>query len=175
MHRDIIDAICTNSGYRRRVVEALDDRFQSRLTIMVDSLLTGQVVDHSDYRRNLFQVVLSMVHFGGIVVVGRGANLILGRDRGFHIRVIAPETRRIENLVKYCDLNAGEAEKEIVQSDRERAEFVRKVFNADIDNPACYDMVINTDRIDVEELVIGTSVLVQGKFSKQRYPEHDVI
>jgi cytidylate kinase len=173
LHREAIDAICRSSGYRRRVIESLDDAFRSRLELMIESILTGQAVDHSDYSRHLCQVVLSMSRLGGVILMGRGGNFILGPKRGVHIRVVCPKEKRVENLMKYKNLEAGDAVKEIETSDHSRKQFVRSLYGADIDDPHYYDLVINTALVDIEELVDTTVTAVKGKMNKLTFPDHD--
>jgi hypothetical protein len=45
MHREVIEAICNSSGYRRSIIETLDSRFRSDLEVLVDAFFTGQAVD----------------------------------------------------------------------------------------------------------------------------------
>ena len=173
LHREVIDTICKTAGYRKRVVESIDNRFRGELELMVESIFTGQTVDHHSYFKHLCQIVLSMSRLGGVILMGRGGNFILGPKRGFHLRFVAPKERRIENLVTYRNLMADRAEKEIAASDTSRREFIRKLFNADIDDPQHYDLVINAQFMDVEELVEVVDTAVAAKFDKLTYLEHD--
>ena len=66
IHREIVDAICTSSGYRKRIIESLDERYRSNLDTLVNTLLTGEAIDHNDYYYHLYQVVLSMAELGGV-------------------------------------------------------------------------------------------------------------
>jgi cytidylate kinase len=171
--RQVIDAICTSSGYRKRIVEALDDHFRSDIQVMVDSLITGQAVDSSDYVKHLFRVILSMSRLGGIVVMGRGSNYILGPKRGVHMRVVCPMEKRIENLMKYKGLSHDEAIALIEESDQQRSEFVSKVFHRDINDPHYYDVVFNSALIDVEEMVETAIMAVEAKMEKLKYLDND--
>jgi len=173
LHREAIEIICRSSGYRKRIIESLDQHFRSQLDVMMEALLTGQAVDNSDYTRQLCQVVISMSQLGGVVLMGRGGSFILGPKRGFHIRVVCPRGRRIENLMKYKELSAEQAEKEIDTSDRDRRQFVKKLFDADIDDPREYDMCLNTSLVDIEELVDTAVTAINGKMDKLTYLDHD--
>lgn len=172
LHREVIDTICETSGYRKRVIESIDDKFRGELALMVESMVTGQTVDHADYFRHLYNVVLSMSRLGGVVLVGRGGNFILGPRRGFHIRFIAPREKRIENLVNYNEVAPDEAGKIIDSSDADRREFIKKLFNADIDNPHHYDIVLNAAYMDVEEMLDVAIRAINGKFDKLAYMHH---
>lgn len=166
LHREVIDAICQSSGYRKKVVQSLDERFRGDLELMVESLFTGQSVDHRDYYRHLFRTVLSMSQLGGVVLLGRGGNFILGPNRGFHMRFIAPKQKRIENLVKYTKVTESEAVTMIETSDAERKELIAKLFHADNDNPRHYDMVVNTAFVDLDDLLDTMVRLIEAKFNK---------
>ena len=171
IHREIVDSICASSGYRKRIIDALDEKYHSQLDTLVDSLVTGQSVDHSDFSRHLFKVVLSMSELGGVVLVGRGGSFILGPLKGFHIRVVAPYKKRIENLIAYKNITEEEAVDYIAESDSQRSEYIRKLFDADIDDPCRYDVVINTSYLDVEELVGCTIEAIKTKMDKLAHLE----
>jgi cytidylate kinase len=166
IHREAIDAICTSSGYVKRIVESLDDHNRSELALLVDSLFAGQMIDHADYFRHLYQVVLSMSRLGGVILMGRGGNFILGPTRGFHLRVICPREERIENLMRYRNLTEKEARDYVDHADNERRQFISRQFKADIDDPHNYDLVLNTSLLDVEESVEFVALALKAKMSK---------
>jgi cytidylate kinase len=170
LHRDAIDAICASSGYVKRIVESLDDRHRSELALLAEGLFSGQMVDHADYFRHLYQVVLSMSRLGGVVLMGRGGNFILGSEHGFHMRIICPTEHRIENLMKYRNVSIKEAKDQIAHSDHERRQFISRLFKAEIDDPLGYDLVVNTAHMDVEDLVDMTIVALKAKMNKLAHP-----
>ena len=164
--REAIDAICSHSGYVKRIVESLDDRNRSELALLVEGVFAGQMVDHSDYFRHLYQVTLSMSRLGGVILMGRGGNFILGQNQGLHLRVVAPVATRIDNLVRYRNLAATQAQEYIAKSDSDRRQFILRQFNADIDDPVRYDLIANTAFLDVEELTETISTALRAKMSK---------
>ncbi len=166
LHREAIDAIVKESGYYRRVIESLDDHLRGSLELMVEGMITGRSVDHRDYLASLCKVILSMSELGGVVLVGRGGNFILGPDRGFHIRFVCPLETRVKNIMKYLDYSEREAVDRIKRSDQERHDFMKKLFNADIDDPTKYDLVINSEHIDVEDLLDVVIPAMKAKMSK---------
>jgi len=170
VHREIVDAICGSTGYRKRIIASLDEQYRSRLRMIVDTMVFGQAVDHADYTRHLVAVVLSMARLGGVVLVGRGGNFILGPQRGFHIRFVCPKEIRVQNLVKYLNLKPPDAAKAVERFDEERRELIRKVFDADIDDPHQYDMVINSAYMDVEHCLEPTITAIKLKFEQLARP-----
>jgi cytidylate kinase len=166
MHREIIEAISKSSGFRKRILESIDEHVRGDLELAFESVFTGQSVDHSDFVRHLVRVVLSMAELGGVVVVGRGANFILGPNRGVHIRVVCPVERRILNLIKYRKYSEKEAAAFVKRTDSERRDFVRKTFGRDIDDPLGYDVIFNSALIDIEEMVDAAKVVIKTKMDK---------
>ena len=168
LHRDIIDRIVESSGYKRRIVESLDEHSKSQLQLWFESVLQGAYMDASDYVKHLLEVIYSISQLGGAVVVGRGANFILGPERGFHIRVVAPREVRIRTLVQRDHLTEREALREIERLDHERAEFVRKVYGRSIDDPLGYDLVINNLSISMAAVTSLVAAAALEKFERMR-------
>ncbi|MEZ5358399.1 MAG: cytidylate kinase-like family protein [Candidatus Zixiibacteriota bacterium] len=169
MHREVIDAICKSSGYRKHIVESLDEKYRSSITMIAESILTGQAMHHDDYTSNLFKVVLSMGRLGGVVLVGRCGNFILGPKIGFHIRVVCPVEQRVDNLMRYTNATETEARRAIATYDADRRELVRKLFNADINDPHHYDMIWNSGTVDIEDMVECAKVSFEAKRKKLLY------
>jgi cytidylate kinase len=168
LHREVVEAICASSGYRRRIVESLDQRFRGELELMVEAYFSGQTVDYSDYNRHLIQTVLSMSRLGGVVLLGRGGNFIVGPDRAFRMRFVGPKEVRVENLKQYRGLGAKEAAELIQKQDAERKALVHRLFKADIDDPLHYDMIVNVARLDIAKLLEGTITAIRNKFELLR-------
>lgn len=169
LHRGVIDAICDSSGYRKRVVQSLDQHIRSDLELAVEAIFSGQSVDHSDYLRHLVKVILSMAKLGGVVVTGRGANFILGLTQGVHFRIVAPVESRVDFLIKYNQMSRDQAIKAIAETDAQRREFVRKLFGKDLDDPQYYDVVYNSALIDIEEMLDSAMLAIKTKLHKLRH------
>ncbi len=168
LHRDVIDRICQSTGLKHRIIESLDEHAKSQLSIWFESMLAGRYVDAGDYVKHLLEVIYSISQLGGVVVVGRGANFILGPERGFHIRVVAPRDARVRGLVEREKLSERDALRQIETSDHQRAEFVRKVLGRDIDDPLGYDLVVNSATIPLETAADLVVRAAREKFEKLR-------
>ncbi len=168
LHRDIIDRICQSTGHARRLLEILDERTQPQLTNWVESMLAGRFVDSSDYLRGLHDVLHTMSHLGGVVVVGRGANFAVGLDHGFHVRVVAPREQRMHAIAERKGIGLKEAAREIDARDRERAEFIRKLYDRDVNDPLGYDVVVNEASRRVDAIVRSLEIAAIDKFERLR-------
>jgi cytidylate kinase len=175
LHRGAIDEICESADHRRRILELLDGECRRRIELLTDELLAGKPANPNDVARKLCQATLAISELGSVVFMGRGGSFILGPQRGFHLRVVCPREKRIENLVKYKQLTAEEAAATIDQSDSERLKFITDLFGGSVDDPYQYDMVINSSLMDVEEIVDTAMVAINAKKAKLTYLDHDQI
>jgi hypothetical protein len=71
--------------------------------------------------------------------------------------------RRVRNLVARGYTEAA-AQKAINRSDHERSAFIRFAFGVDCDDPALYDAVLRTDKLDVD-LAVDT-ILTMARSSE---------
>jgi cytidylate kinase len=94
------------------------------------------------------RTILRLAGLGRVIVVGRGAEIITNRlPYVFHVRLVAPLEQRIQHAVKYYNLDAGEAAKFVKEEDHARRRYLRRYFDADVDDPLLYDLVLNTGRL----------------------------
>jgi cytidylate kinase len=168
LHRDVIDRICASGNIRRSIVESLDEHAKSQIAIWCDAMVAQRYTDSSDYVRLLLETIRSVAALGGVVVVGRGANFIAGPEHGLHVRVVAPRETRIQRLVDHARLSRKDAAREVETSERERAEFIRKVYGRDIGDPEGYDLVVNTGAITFDEAVDLVAGAAKSKFERLR-------
>jgi len=91
---------------------------------------------------------------GHVVLVGRGANFATaGLGRGVHVRLIAPPDHRADHFVRTQGWSTAAALAHIAKCDAARRRYVAANFNARVDNPSAYDLVINTAHVSLAEAV----------------------
>jgi cytidylate kinase len=171
LHRDVLNRMCESMGCARRLLEALDERSRSQVAAWFGGILEGRFLDEEDYARALFRTIASVAQLGGVVVVGRGANFIVGLDRGFHVRVVAPREHRIRTIMERKDINAKLAAHEVDARDREREIFIQRTFNRSADDPLAYDVIVNAADAPPEEIADWLAVAARRKFQRIRVPQ----
>ena len=93
------------------------------------------------------QTILRLAGLGHTILVGRGANIITARlPNVLHVRLVAPLATRIRHSAEYYHLSEAEAAKFVREHDQGRRRYVRRYFNAEIDDPTLYDVTLNTGR-----------------------------
>lgn len=82
---------------------------------------------------------------GGCVVVGRGAACMLARSPGaYHVFVYASMPRKIRWFEEKFPEHAKEAEREIIATDRRRAEYIRRFHQREWDDRKLYHLMMNS-------------------------------
>ena len=89
---------------------------------------------------------------GNVILVGRGANFATeGIGDGIHVRLIAPLAYRARYYAQRFGISEAAAMVHNARCDAARRRYVRAHFNADVADPAAYDLVINTAHVPLAE------------------------
>ena len=96
---------------------------------------------------------------GRVVIVAHAASFALAREEGvLRVLVTAPDAVRALRVAKLKGIEAGEAEREVATSDRERREYLARFYGVKEELPTYYDLVINTEVLTGEQaaaIVLG--------------------
>lgn len=153
-HKDLVDKIANKANLRRSQVESLDEKSRQAIEEWYKAIMMEpNFLTSSEYFKHLSETVLSIAQHGRAVIVGRGANFILGERTGLRVRVIAPEKTRIERLMKIENIDEKKATKLIRASDKERRRFIKEHFGKKVDDEHDYDLIINTEKISLNEAI----------------------
>ena len=148
--REVVDAVANQAHIDRYLMERLDEHVAPMMDEWIFGLVSGRGVANEDYRRHLARVLLSIWDRGG-VIVGRGAHLFLASRRVWRVRLTGSLEICAQRLMKTEDVSHNEAVETIQRINSERAVFLRKQFNSEINDLTSFDMALNTDRIGVAE------------------------
>ena len=89
-------------------------------------------------------VINELAASGDVVIIGRGANMILADTPGvIHVGMVAPLEVRIETLVQREHFNREEAREHVEKLEAARLGFFRKFFKVDPNDPNLYHLVLN--------------------------------
>lgn len=91
---------------------------------------------------------------GQVILVGRGANFATaGIAGGIHVRLVAPPDYRATYYAQRFGVSETDALVHNAKCDAARRRYVSAHFNARVENPAAYDLVINTAQVPLTEAV----------------------
>lgn len=117
--------------------------------------------DRQKYITFLTEIFTAMAKEGGYVIVGRGAQLILkGHPRAVHVLLVADYESRVAFLVDHHKISRSEAMKTVRARERERTALASRLFDANIDDPGLYQIVLNTSLMPYDWVVETVAQLV---------------
>jgi cytidylate kinase len=90
---------------------------------------------------------------GGGVILGRAAAVVLGRDRGFHVRLDGPPDRRIIQGATVEGISQEQASAHMQAADRARTAYVRRLYGVDPADASLYHMVIDSTAIPLDTVI----------------------
>ncbi len=89
---------------------------------------------------------------GRCILIGRGANFATAAiPNGLHLRLVGDPQARARHLAGLQRLSIARAVERTTKTDAARRRYVKMHFNRDIDDPACYDLVLNSTGIPLPE------------------------
>ena len=105
---------------------------------------------------------------GGGVILGRAAAVVLGKDRGYHVRLDGPPERRIVQGAVIEGISQEEARARLRAADRARTAYVRRLYRADPADSALYHLMIDSTAIPLDTVIelILAAVRAQGPVSE---------
>ena len=161
--RELLDHMAKDKQISKKTIEFFDERYPGKISELACMLFCEKSFIMSDYIRNFISAVFSFADMGSTIFVGRGIHLILPRDRVLAVRIICSDEYRIKRLANILGVEENEAEKLIVQIDREQRDFFKKAYGKKDALPYEFDLVINSDFI--------TSPLASAEIVAQAYKE----
>ncbi len=164
----IIQHVADSAKMSRKVIESLDEREVTFRETLLSSLFGENRPWPGEYLHHLTRVIGTIGIFGNVIIVGRGANYVLPKEKIFRVRVIAPMELRIKYIMEDRGYTKAEAEQYIVKRDGNRKAFVRKYFNVDIANPTDYDLIINTEKISMAAATESIIVAFNQRRNRKR-------
>jgi len=118
------------------------------------------------YLEALESVVRELAKSPSLVIRGRGSQFILKDHPGsLHVLVVAPLDIRVKRVMQDLKLDEEAARRETRRFDTSRQQFARRYFNADLEDPVHYDLVINTGGLG---FVAATSLTINAFRAKAR-------
>ncbi|MBI2830958.1 MAG: cytidylate kinase-like family protein [Chloroflexi bacterium] len=108
-------------------------------------------LDDAHYLQSLESVIKELAASGSIVLYGRGSQFILKDYPGaLHVLVVAPLAVRVKHVMQDMKSNEEAARQEITRFDTSGREFIKRYFKAELEDPAHYDLVINTRHLNFD-------------------------
>ena len=100
------------------------------------------------------------------VILGRGAAVVLGKGRGFHVRLDGPPQARVLQGAAIEGISVDQARRHLEAADRARDTYVRRLYQADPADPRHYHLVIDSTALPLDavtELIVRALAQSPGR------------
>lgn len=164
LDRELLEFMAGDDRLRQRIYRTMDQRDLGWWEAAVRAVMDGEYV-RNDYFHRLSETVLSLARQGSCIFVGRGADLLLPRDHGLRVRLVAPREARVRSFVEVRKMEPAKAVAEMDRTERERAAFIKSHFGVEADDPLRHDLVISLQEVTSEqavELVLAARRVLRG-------------
>jgi cytidylate kinase len=149
--KDIAERVIEDHHLPKRISRFFTDEETLTIEEHIEGIL-GISVPSAERIRDMAQTIVTLARLGHVIFVGRAAQVITAKfPRAVHVRIIGSFARRVERVAAQKQCSWDEAAEEVRTVDHQRRHFGTAHFHSDLEDPAHYDMIFNTDRVSVEE------------------------
>ena len=146
LDRELVNELARRLELEPRLLQLMDETNVGWFSETLLNLFNSRLVLQNSYVSMLSRVIALAAFDGRVIIVGRGANLVLPPDDGLRIRVVAPRALRLAALAERENLDRRTAGVRLDEVDSSRAEFIRRQFHADLRDATLYDLVVDSAR-----------------------------
>ena len=157
--QELLHEIARHAQAPRVLFESLDEHRRNAVTEVIGVFDHHKNITASNYLTELMRVLHTLAAHGDAVIVGRGAHYILDPGSTFRVRAIAELDIRVAGLAERKQISREAARAEAIAVDAERRDFIRQNYDRDIEDPAAYDLMVNTGSLSLE---LATELVVAG-------------
>ena len=159
--RNLMDQVLTDHNLPVYLAKTLPEDRMSALEDMIAEIVGARPTVQKLVLQTT-ETVLKFADLGGVIIIGRGGNVITAKlPHVLHVRLVAPLEDRIERICRDDNKSPAVARKFCVEEDLSRARYLKTYFNADINDPVNYHLIVNTSLVGYENTakLIGDAVL----------------
>jgi hypothetical protein len=153
LDKNLLDRIAERYRSSRQMLDLVDETPGSWVYDVLGTWMDRKIVPHETFVSQLARILLASVKRRSAVIVGRGAQFILPREKIFAVRVVASEPFRVQRIMRLRAVKEAEARSILRKIDTGRREFAERFFHHDITDPHLYDLVLNSGRLGIEAAV----------------------
>jgi len=161
---EIVEQIARDAHVSTQVVATLDKEVRSELDDWLAGFAGSSNLSSYNYIQCLRKVLFTIATHGNAVILGRGANFLLPPEKKtLGLCLVAPLEAKVKNVMQKFRLSREKALSYIVQTEREQCSWVKKHGQADINDAACYHLVINTALVKVATIVQLVKKIIRAR------------
>ncbi len=148
--QELLEYLAQDASSRRSVEDQLTPAAAHWVEEHLGQLQTSAGPDRDGSWFELARIVLALAAQGGVVLIGRGAGLVLPPRSTLHVRVMAPLADRVAYMSQWLRLTVEEAAEQVRLRDSRRAEYIASHFQRQPGDVYQYDLLLNSSLLGEE-------------------------
>ena len=148
--RQIIDKVAKLSGYTVAQIEKSQDT-PSSLKAILSMFLDSSRAEETEVFTHMRSVIRGFAKRGNCVLIGRGGALtVQDLPNCINVRLVAPLSFRIQQIMETHSYNEPEAGEYITLHQQQRDDFIQRFTNGgSITDPVLYHLILNNAHLGV--------------------------
>ncbi len=161
---ELVHTVAEEAGANEATFGSLDEHRRRVINDAIEGALMGGKYLNSEYLRRLMRLMHTIHGHGKSIIVGRGAQYILEPDTILRVRVVSPFEVRVRDYGERQGLPPDRARRKVEHEDGERVSYIRQNFFRNVNDPADYDLLVNSGTIPLEKLIGVVVDTYEAKF-----------
>jgi len=163
--KEIVEFIAKKAEIHPETVEAFDESYPGHLKNFFSKFFNEKSFQLSNYSENLFAAFFFLATSEPTIFVGRGAHLVLPREKVFAVRCISSKPYRVKRVSHTLSVDEKEAERILEQADSEQRGFYNSIYQKSDAHAGEFDVVVNFDYLQNPDQIANALIrLFASKF-----------
>lgn len=154
---EILQYMASNPAAKQELFDFAGPKIVDWVQGQWSQLIDEKGITRTEEVEDLARVILLLGCIGNTVFVGSGAGFLVPEVNRLHARIIAPFEDRASYISQYDRLTLEDSKDKVRNSDERRVEFLHGHFKNVMNEPYCYDLVLNSSRLG-EDCTIQTII-----------------
>ena len=149
--RNLMEKVLKDHNLPARLAKFLPEDRMTELQDIMDEVF-GLHPPSWTVVHQITETILQLAELGGAILIGRAGNVITAKlPNVFHVRLVAPLEDRVEHAQEFYSMTKKAAREFCLKEDRGRRRYLKKYFDADVDDPLLQHLTINTGLVSYDE------------------------
>ena len=160
---EIIRMVAEMANVSTHFVETVEKEAGGKISKLINKLVSKPMlervlkdergyIDEEIYLDYLVLIIAQMADEGNVVILGRGSQYILSdHPDAYHFLLIEDFANRVRFMQEHYDLSPNRAKQVVKSEDKRRLNLYRKLHKTDYDRPSLYHLVLNMNRVNLDQ------------------------
>lgn len=114
--------------------------------------ISAGLLSSEDYYRSVMEsIIFDLTQIDDVLLIGRAGQMIFRESPNcFHVRIVAPLEKRVLVIEERLGSGPEMTRRKIEETDRARADYLKRHYDVDINSATLYDLCVNTGTVPTD-------------------------